>query len=92
MAKRIPLVDYLALEPEPHLVAHECTACGARYFDRRVACAGCFGTDFRDVTVATAGELRAFTIVSLAAPGIPVSERSRASSLVQYSTAFSNAP
>ena len=49
MSDRIPLVEYLALEPEPHLVAHECTSCGARYFDRRNACAGCFGTEFRDV-------------------------------------------
>jgi len=72
MAKQIPLVDYLALEPEPHLVAHECTSCGARYFDHRNACAACFATEFKDVNVATTGELRAFTIVSLAAPGIPV--------------------
>ena len=72
MANRIPLVDYLALEPEPHLVAHECTACGARFFDRRNACAHCFGTEFRAAEVATTGEVRAFTIVSLAAPGIPV--------------------
>jgi len=71
MANQIPLVDYLALEPEPHLVAHECTNCGARFFDRRNACASCFGTDFRNVDVATTGEVRAFTIVSLAAPGIP---------------------
>ena len=72
MADRIPLVDYLVLEPEPHLIAHECTSCGARFFDRRNACASCFGMKFRDVAVATTGELRAFTIVSLAAPGIPV--------------------
>jgi uncharacterized OB-fold protein len=72
MPNRIPLVDYLVLEPEPHLIAHECTSCGARYFDRRNACAGCFATDFREVSVDTAGEVRAFTIVSLAAPGIPV--------------------
>lgn len=72
MPKRIPLVDYLALEPEPHLVAHECASCGARYFDRRNACANCFGTEFRASDVATTGELNAFTIVSLAAPGIPV--------------------
>ena len=71
MAKQIPLVDYLALEPEPHLVAHECTSCGARFFDRRNACAHCFGTDFRDASVPTTGEVRGFTIVSLAAPGIP---------------------
>ena len=72
MPKHVPLVDYLVLEPEPHLVAHECTACGARYFDRRNACANCFGTEFRSSSIANTGELRAFTIVSLAAPGIPV--------------------
>ena len=69
---QVPLVDYLVLEPEAHLVAHECTSCGARFFDRRNACASCFGTEFRTAEVATAGEVRAFTIVSLAAPGIPV--------------------
>jgi len=69
---QVPLVDYLVLGDSPHLVAHECTNCGARFFDRRNACAGCFGTEFRDVDVATDGELRAFTIVSMAAPGIPV--------------------
>jgi uncharacterized OB-fold protein len=69
---RVPLVDYLRLEPEPHLVAHECTACGARYFDRRNACASCSGTTFRDADVATEGELRTFTVVAYAAPGIPV--------------------
>jgi uncharacterized OB-fold protein len=72
VAPRIPIVDYLVLEPEPHLEAHECTACGARYFDRRNACASCFATEFARVPVATTGEVRAFTIVSLAAPGIPV--------------------
>jgi uncharacterized OB-fold protein len=69
---RISLVDYLVLEPEPHLIAHECDTCGARYFDHRFACAGCSGTTFHDTDVATTGEVRAFTIVSLAAPGIPV--------------------
>ena len=69
---RIPLVDYLVLGDEPHLVANECTGCGARFFDRRNACAACFGTEFRRVDVATTGELKAFTIVSFAAPGIPV--------------------
>jgi uncharacterized OB-fold protein len=66
------LVDYLVLGDSPHLVAHECTSCGARYFDRRNACAACSGTEFRDVDVSTDGELRAFTIVSMAAPGIAV--------------------
>jgi uncharacterized OB-fold protein len=72
-SKQIPLVDYLVLDDgDPHLVAHECAGCGARYFDRRNACAGCFGTEFATRAVATTGELKAFTIVSLAAPGIPV--------------------
>jgi len=72
MAEQVPLVDYLVLGDEPHLRAHECTNCGARFFDRRNACASCFGTSFKDVDIVTEGELRAFTIVSLAAPGIPV--------------------
>ena len=72
MANQIPLVDYLVLGDEPHLIARECTACGARYFDRRNACANCAATDFTTVRLATEGEVRAFTIVTFAAPGIPV--------------------
>lgn len=68
----VPLVDYLRLEPTPHLVAHGCDACGARYFDRRNACASCSARSFHDVEVPTEGELRAFTIVAFAAPGVPV--------------------
>jgi uncharacterized OB-fold protein len=71
-AKTIPLVDYLALGDEPHLVVNECTACGARFFDRRNACASCGGTAFRKADVAATGMLRAFTIVAQAAPGIEV--------------------
>ena len=72
MAAQVPLVDYLVLGDEPHLVANECTACGARFFDRRNACAACEGTDFTKVRVAGTGEVRAFTIVAFAAPGVPV--------------------
>ena len=68
----VPLVSYLALDPAPHLVAQECTACGARYFDRRNACAACPGTEFRSAAVATEGTVRTFTIVHLAAPGVKV--------------------
>lgn len=72
MPGQIPFVDYLVLDDgEPHLNAHECKACGARFFDRRNACAACFATEFATVPVATEGTLRAFTIVNLAAPGIP---------------------
>ena len=72
MPTQVPIVDYLSLEGEPHLVAHECVSCGARYFDRRNGCAGCFGTEFRDVSIDREGEVRTFTIVAFAAPGIAV--------------------
>jgi len=72
MANQVPIVDYLVLGDDAHLVAHECTSCGARYFDRRNACAACGGTEFKTASVGTTGEVRAFTIVSFAAPGVPV--------------------
>ena len=72
MSEQVPLVDYLVLDDAPHLVAHECTGCGAHFFGRRNACASCSGTDFRLVDIPGEGELRTFTIVSFAAPGIDV--------------------
>lgn len=73
VASKIPHVDYLVLdEGDPHLVAEECTACDARFFGRRNACAACFSTDFRTVRIATEGTVNAFTIVAFAAPGVPV--------------------
>jgi uncharacterized protein len=72
MTRQIPLVDYLVLDgDEPHLVAQECTGCGARFFDRRNACANCFAAEFTTVPIATKGTVRTFTIVAFAAPGIP---------------------
>jgi uncharacterized protein len=72
MTTTIPHVDYLVLGDDPHLEANECTACGARFFDRRNACASCFATEFRSVRIPSEGEVRAFTIVTFAAPGVPV--------------------
>src|SRR5688572_24033548 len=72
MANQLPLVDYLVLGDDPHLEAWECTACSARFFDRRNACASCEADEFRRARVATEGIVKAFTIVSMAAPGIPV--------------------
>jgi uncharacterized OB-fold protein len=69
---QIPLVDYLVLGDDPHLLASECGSCGARFFDRRNACAGCGGTEFTKVRVPGEGEVQAFTIVAFAAPGVPV--------------------
>jgi uncharacterized OB-fold protein len=72
MATRIPVVDHLVLEPEPHLRARVCRACGADYLTRRNACASCGGTDFDDTTLGTDGVVTAYTIVHRAAPGVPV--------------------
>lgn len=68
---QVPLVSYLRLGSKPHLVANECTACGARFFDRRNACANCGLREFRSVRVDNEAKLKAFTIVHRAAPGIP---------------------
>ena len=69
---RISLVDYLVLDDEPHLVANECTQCGARYFDRRSACASCGLQEFRSVRISSTGTLHSFTIVHFAAEGVEV--------------------
>jgi uncharacterized OB-fold protein len=71
MGTSVPMVEYLELGDEPRLVANECTSCGARFFDRRNACANCGGLEFVKAPIATEGEVRAFTIVGWAAPGIP---------------------
>ena len=70
-AAQIPLVDYLKLGEQPYLSANECKSCGARFFDRRNACANCFGTEFKKARVKSRGEVKAFTIVAIAAPGSP---------------------
>lgn len=69
---QVPLVDYLVLGDSPHLIANECTKCGARYFDRRNACASCFAVEFKKATISNDGIVRSFTIVTFAAPGVPV--------------------
>ena len=68
----IPIVDYLVLEPKPHLVAQECTACKAKVFGRHNACPACFNESFAEYVVPNTGVLKTFTIVAFAAKGIPV--------------------
>lgn len=63
MPKQIPVVDYLKLGDPPHLTARACTDCGALYFDRRNACAKCFGTEFTFRPLSNKGRLRAYTFV-----------------------------
>ena len=72
MPAQLPAVDYLVLtDGPPHLQAWFCTDCGACYFDRRNACARCFGEAFERRPLGTEGIVRAFTIVHRAAPGLP---------------------
>jgi uncharacterized OB-fold protein len=70
MAAQIPIVDYLVLDNDPHLRAHQCTECHALYFDRRNACARCGKQDFGFRDLATKGTVRAFTIVRRASPKV----------------------
>jgi uncharacterized OB-fold protein len=72
MAEQVPLVDYLVLGDDPHLQANQCASCAARFFDRRNACASCGGTEFTKVAVDRFGEVRSFSIVAFAAPGVAV--------------------
>ena len=68
---RVPLVSYLELY-SPHLVADQCRDCGARFFDRRNACASCGGDRFEKVDVDTTGTVRTFSIVAFSIPGVEV--------------------
>ena len=70
--EQIPIVGYLNLSDPPHLLAHQCENCGARFFDRRNACASCGGRAFSEAQVASQGVLEAFSIVHRAAPTITV--------------------
>ena len=69
--KQVPLVEYLRLGERPYLSANECKNCGARFFDRRNACASCGKADFKKARVRNGAKLKAFTIVHRVAPGIP---------------------
>jgi uncharacterized OB-fold protein len=69
---RVPVVDYLVLGDQPHLVAHGCTTCGALFFDRRNACARCGGLEFERKALAPTGVVRSFSIVHRAAPNVTV--------------------
>jgi uncharacterized protein len=72
MPASVPIVEYLALQEPPHLVAQRCTSCHASYFGRRDACASCFGTTFAPFDVSRNGTLETFTVVAVAAPGVKV--------------------
>jgi uncharacterized protein len=60
---QVPAVKYLELADPHHLIATICLDCRALYFDRRNACAKCFGTSFGSKMLSNEGQLRAFTFV-----------------------------
>jgi len=70
--KQMPVVDYLELGADPHLVANACTSCGALFFDRRNACARCGKLSFEKRALSTRGVVRSYTIIHRAAPNVPV--------------------
>jgi uncharacterized protein len=67
----IPIVNYLVLDDgPPHLVAQQCSQCGARYLANRLACAHCGKREFTPKVLSATGEVGSFTIVYRAAPGV----------------------
>jgi uncharacterized OB-fold protein len=74
MTSYIPVVNYLVLDDDPpsaHLVATECTSCGARYFGQRTTCAHCGLRDFTDRLLPDTGRVGSFTIIHRAGKGVP---------------------
>lgn len=71
MSNQIPMVNYLVLGDDPHLVGNVCASCGAIFFDRRNACASCGTKEFTARPLAKTGKVRSFSIIHRAAPGVP---------------------
>lgn len=69
--KTIAISDALDISVDPpRLQARDCTGCHARYLDKRLACAKCFGRTFDVVHLPDHGTVRSFTIVHRAAKGV----------------------
>ena len=69
-----PIVPFLALGAQPHLMGLRCQTCGATYLKSgRVACSKCGeANNFADVQLSDRGTLWVYSIVHQSAPGIPV--------------------
>jgi uncharacterized OB-fold protein len=69
-----PIVPFLALGAQPHLMGLRCANCGATYLKSgRVACAKCGeARRFEDVRLSDRGTLWVYSIVHQSAPGIAV--------------------
>ncbi len=66
-----PIIPFLKLEPEPHLVGSKCS-CGAVYLDvKRLACSKCGSTGpFEQVKLSKKGKVYVFSVVHQSFPGI----------------------
>ncbi len=69
----LPVVNYLVLDSDgAHLEAQECETCGARYLERRMACARCGKRKFVSRRLSDRGTIGSFTIVHRAAKTVHV--------------------
>jgi uncharacterized OB-fold protein len=69
-----PIVPFLTLGDQPHLLGLRCRTCGATYLKSgRVGCGKCGDAgNFDELALSTHGTLWAYSIVHQSAPGIPV--------------------
>ncbi len=67
-----PIVPFLKLAPEPHLVGAKCASCGAVFLDaKRVACSKCGSPPpFQAVKLSNRGKVYVFSVVHQSFPGI----------------------
>ena len=66
-----PIVPFLKLGPDPHLIGSKCS-CGALFLDtKRVACSKCGSTGpFEKIKLSTRGKVYVFSVVHQSFPGI----------------------
>jgi uncharacterized OB-fold protein len=67
-----PIVPYLKLAPQPHLIGSKCS-CGAVFVTtKRLACSKCGSTGpFDQIQLSTQGKVYVFSVVHQSFPGIP---------------------
>lgn len=67
-----PIVPFLKLTPQPHLVGCKCPSCGAVYLDlKRVACSKCSTPGpFPEIALSNQGKVYVFSVVHQSFPGI----------------------
>ncbi len=66
-----PIVSFLKLTPEPHLVGSKCT-CGAVFLDtKRLACSKCGRVGpFEEIRLSSHGKVYVFSVIHQSFPGV----------------------